>query len=204
VNGEYQGTNTIFLGCYLAQPWLTLSLIPPGGYRGGGGQAPPPQAPAPSPSKGTNGSNTTVCAGPAKFTGVTQTQAPATGAFFDVAGIRGHQFGGVAVKPSLYGQSMPGPGPANQAALYAMAPWVPITTIIPQDTSGPKYGGPAPPYQVTDIISPRDVRNAPGQQFDVYDFPTKQDARQATIPSVNTFIVVQDPNYTCPAGFVRY
>jgi hypothetical protein len=204
VNGEYQGTNTIFLGCYLAQPWLTLSLIPPGGYRGGGGQAPPPKAPPPPPSKGTNGSNTTVCAGPAKFTGVTRDQAPNKGAFFGLLGIKGHQFGGVAVKPSLYGLSMPGPKDVNAAALSAIAPLVAATFVIPQDTYAPNYGGPAPPYRVTDIIGPASVRNSPGQQFDVYDFPSKTAADEATMPDATAFIVVQNPNYQCPAGYVRY
>lgn len=132
-----------------------------------------------------------------------QNQAPGTGAFSSF-GIPGHQFGGVAIKPSLYGQSMHGSGPQNQAALAAMAPLVPVTAVVPQSTNAPAFGGPSPPYKVTDVIGPPSVRNSPGQQFDVYDFPSKRLADEATMLNAHAFIVVQSASYACPAGYTKF
>jgi hypothetical protein len=190
VNGQYDSTETTFIGCYGPSP---------GGLNGGGGGG------GGASGTGTQGSNTTVCAGPAKFTGVSENQAPASGAFSGPPlYLLGHTPGDVAVKPSLYGLTMPGTATGNAAVQAVMTPLIPLTTIIPQSSDAPRFGGPAPPYQVSDIISPPSVRNSPGQQFDVYDFPTEGLADKATMSNANTFVVVNSPTYSCPAGFVKY
>ena len=129
-------------------------------------------------------------------------QALDKGALF-AFGLPGHQPGGVAVNPANFGINLPGTEKGNEAAQRRLASLASSVAIVPQDlTRFVRYGAPtlpSPPFKITDIVNKHE-RDNPGPNFDLYGFPSFQDAHSFGRNRIPTFLVV-DANQPCPQDF---
>ncbi|HEV2416456.1 MAG TPA: hypothetical protein VGX94_01495 [Terriglobia bacterium] len=205
VNGQSQGSFTYFVGCLSVGGTADCiadgtegCIPPPTGYPAGGGASPAPQPVPPRWAGGTNNSGTTVCGGPSVFTAVGPNQAYLPGSLSPA--IFGHQAGGVAINPSIFGLTVGVKGTTAATIAYSK-----ITAIAPQNLK--LNGFPGPPYRVTDIGDPNVLNNVPFQ-FDVYGtlrgLPTTQQAKQFGRQSTAAYIAVDSPNFSCPAGYTEF
>jgi RHS repeat-associated protein len=198
VNGDYKGSDTIFEGCYGGGPYSGGGQGLGSGGGGGGSSSNGSNANA-GRHNGTDGSNTTVCSGPSQFTAVGPEQALGQGAL-SFYGIPGHQSGGVAVNPAVFGIQV-----GTKGATAALSGFAFNSAIIPQDLR--TSGFPGPPYKVTDIGDENVLSNMPFQ-FDLYGaphgLPTTEEAYQFGRQPTTAFVVVNDPNFACPSGYRRY
>jgi hypothetical protein len=136
-----------------------------------------------------------ACTGEAKFSAVGPGQATDLGALA-AFGIPGHQTGGVAVNPAIFGLPLPG-GKGNIGVQRQLAGMSPFISIYPAGLN--LYGGPQAPYFISDI-GDKNIRNSATPRFDLYGFPTLKSAQQFGIQTVPTTILVTG-GLPCPTGF---
>ncbi len=141
------------------------------------------------------GLSPTTCSGEATFSAVGPDQATDAGALA-AFGIPGHQTGGVAVNPAIFGLPLPG-GKGNIGVQRQLAGMSPFISIYPNGLN--LYGGPHPPYAISDI-GDRNIRNSASPRFDLYGFPSQKSALQFGRQIVPTIILVSG-GLPCPTGF---
>jgi hypothetical protein len=112
-------------------------------------------------------------------------------------GIPGHQTGGVAVNPAIFGLILPGTTIGNEAVQKQLAAISPFISINPTGLN--LYGGPQPPFFISDI-GDRNIRNSSTPRFDLYGFSTLKSAQQFGIQTVPTTITISYGG-PCPKGF---
>jgi RHS repeat-associated protein len=132
-------------------------------------------------SDGSSIENMTCPAVPFKITGIAPKQAPNAGAFSQAK----PQIGDVAIKPQNFGVPYGTVAQRNAAQSNPIRSTLRGIKIFPDyDTAAPTPGAPKTPvglpsngpYSPADAIGPAEVRNQPGNQIDLYRYPTLTDA----------------------------
>ena len=136
--------------------------------------------------------NGTTCpAVPFKITGVAPGQAPGTTAISQTPR-GGIPNGGVAIKPRNFGVG--GINGSNRSVFLGMT-----FTVNWSGTTVPSGIPTQGPFFPVDNIGPASVRNAPGNAFDVYNYPSFKQAFASTRTAlVTTYIPANTAGVTCP------
>ncbi|MBB6144701.1 RHS repeat-associated protein [Silvibacterium bohemicum] len=141
------------------------------------------------PSAPNNG--TTCPAVPFKITGVAPGQAPGTTAISQTPR-GGIPNGGVAIKPGNFGVG--GINGSNRSVFLGMT-----FTVNWSGTTVPSGIPTQGPFFPVDNIGPASVRNAPGNAFDVYNYPSFKQAFASTRTAmVTTYIPANTAGVRCP------